>query len=249
MAESRDPDSEHSPYLSLPWPIVAASLIVVLAVALGIGIYANQNLRGTARTSSQPTLVTSAVDGLKEITPSRPTPSTTPTNLPILSTPSTPTSVALLVVTPTVLAIATTMPAVPAINATQVVAAAPELREEIDVVYQHYWQVRAEALYSLDTAKLQEVMAGQHLLSVEELISQLRTEGRGLRTSVSHNYVFVDESPNDVTLLDRYIDNSIYVDAQSGVPLSEPTGATLIEQYRLVKSDGSWKVVSLVRPT
>jgi hypothetical protein len=251
MAETRDPDSEHSPYLRLPWPAVALGLFLLVAGVLGLGVYANQNLRASAPASTGPTSLVGTAVQLNDLTPGSQPKSSTP-NVPvgaaIPATTAPPTALPPSGLTATIVPTVGPTPIDATESPTAVAELSTELRDEVDVAYQHYWQVRAEALFSLDSAKLADVMGDDHLLAVEELLSQLRSEGRAIRTSVTHSYVFVNGSTKDVTILDRYTDNSIYVDQESGIGLTQPAGTTVVEQYRLVKRDGWWKVISLVRP-
>jgi hypothetical protein len=125
----------------------------------------------------------------------------------------------------------------------------PELAAEVSSAYQQYWQIRAEALYDLDSSRLQEVMAGEHLAAAEELIAQLRSEGRAIRTDVTHNYVVLEATQTRAEIADEYTDDSIYVDMTSRQSLTGPVGALVKEQYQMDKIDGSWRVVNLVRST
>ena len=92
-------------------------------------------------------------------------------------------------------------------------------------------------------------MAGDHLLAAEELIAQLRSEGRAILTDVKHNYVILRASPDEAEIADEYTDDSIYVDITSRQKLTQPVGDIVKEQYQMDRIDGSWRVVSLVRGT
>jgi hypothetical protein len=123
----------------------------------------------------------------------------------------------------------------------------PALADEVGRAYVTYWQIRAEALLDLDTSRLSEVMAGDHLISVERLIDQLRAEGHAIQTDVEHKYAIVRASHNDAEINDTYIDTSAYVDITSHQVVSAPTNDILHEQYTMNRIDGNWRVVSLVR--
>ena len=45
MNEAPDGEREPAGYVRLPWPVVGAGLFVLLAVVLGLGLFANRNLR------------------------------------------------------------------------------------------------------------------------------------------------------------------------------------------------------------
>jgi hypothetical protein len=123
----------------------------------------------------------------------------------------------------------------------------PVLAAEVGDAYQAYWQVRAQALYDLDTSHLPEVMSGDHLIAARDLVTQLRTEGRAIQTNVSHNYVVISATDTNATIADEYLDNSVYIDLTSHADLSKATGTTVREEYKMEKQDGSWRVVSLLR--
>jgi hypothetical protein len=135
----------------------------------------------------------------------------------------------------------------PTVEPTVSATVSPEAAVEIGDAYQTYWQVRAQALYNLDTSHLQEVMSGDHLAAAEELIAELRSEGRAIQTQVAHNYVVISASNENAKVADSYIDESVYVDAQTHAQLSAPTGQRLNELYVMANADGTWRVVDLVR--
>lgn len=220
-----------SPYMRLPAPVVAVALLILLGAALGIGLYANSNLR-------QPGVVVPTPPAAVPPTIAPPTQTPQPTVVP---TP-------LIVVIPTATPMPTSVPTViPTVEPTTTPTVSPEEAKEIGDAYQTYWQVRAEALYDLDTSHLPDVMAGEHLADAEDLIAQLRNEGRAIETKVSHKYVVFQATDTTAKIADQYVDDSIYIDPTSHAELSQAQGGTLLEQYDMEKIDGTWKVVSLVR--
>jgi hypothetical protein len=224
MAETRDPDSEHSPYMRLPWPAVAVGVFLVLAGVLGLGVYANQNLRGQPSGRIPPTATAAAATA---------------------ATP-TPAAAVLIQSTSLVMQIATRQPTKVPSETLSPLTLNPSLIEEVGRAYERYWQVRAEAVLVLSDTRLREVMDGDHLTSVEQLIQELRAEGRAIESSVEHSYTVVEATKDYATVTDSYISNSVYVDAVSRVALSQPTADRLSELYTLSHASGSWKVVSLV---
>jgi hypothetical protein len=88
-------------------------------------------------------------------------------------------------------------------------------------------------------------MGGSHLQSVEDLITELHSEGRAIETNIDHNYRVMEVSENSARIADTYVSNSVYVDATSHAQVSQPTGDKLTELYDLSRIDGVWKVVSL----
>jgi len=259
MDDAHDAEPEQSPYVRLPWGVVAAGLAGVLLIALAAGLFANRYLRPQVGVVPTPIAIAAV--------PASPTPSTpvptvapTPAATPLVvamtetrPTVSAPTGTAvpataasaLLSATPTTLAILPS--ATPTTVATPRETLSADLVAEIDAAYQHYWQIRAEALYSLDTSRLQEAMAGDHLAAAEDLIAQLRAEGRAIQTDVDHNYAILRATWDEADIADAYTDNSIYVEMNSHQSLTQATAERLKEQYRMNKIDGTWRVVSLVR--
>ncbi len=247
---SEEPEASPSPYLRLPTALVAGVTAVVLVALLGLGVYASRTFR-------QPSVVLPATRVVAA------QPSATP--VPVVVAPS---ATSTSVVTPTV--VVTKVATSPSVGVTETVTAtppspspvvspsaeaspgptvSPELSAEVGAAYQTYWQVRAQALYDLDTSHLSEVMAGEHLSSVEDLIAELQSEGRAIQTDVTHNYVVFEAIDDQAKIADEYVDNSIYVDGASKAVLSQPTGSKVREQYEMHRIDGVWRVVSLVRAT
>jgi hypothetical protein len=270
MNESQDTEQAHAPaqYLRLPVPVIAGALVVFLAVLLGVGLYANANLRPqgivvpTQAAAVVPTAPSAAI-----ATVARPTATTAATTSSVRAaavtaetTPASSSTGATVAVTPEQTALVVTQAtgtalptAVPA--ATTEVAApptarptvSPELQSEIDDAYRNYWQVRAEALYELDTSRLEEVMAGDHLSAVEDRIGELQTEGRAIQTEVDHNYAIIEANDDDAKVADSYIDRSIYVDVKTHAQLTQPTDQHINEVYVMNRSNGAWRIIDLVR--
>ena len=277
MNEAPDAEREPDGYIRLPWQIVGGALFLFLAALFAFGLFANRNLR--PQLTVAPTAVSvgeAQTPGLAEAAtptalvgaPPKPVGTATPqpaaaatatvavtatsmratangaTAAAATSEPAaTPAPVltagtATIAVTPTREAAATPRPTV-----------SPELAAEVGDAYKQYWDVRAEALYELDGSRLEQVMAGDHLAAVEELISELTAEGHAIETDVDHKYVVIQASTESAQVADSYLDQSVYVDAQTHVPITSPTGQRLTELYSLSKIDGTWRVVDLVRGT
>jgi hypothetical protein len=242
MDDTHDAEPEESPYIRLPWPLVAAALGGVLLLALGLGLYANRYLR--PQVGIVPTPIATAAAAPAPASTVVPTPAPT-----LLITPA-PTSVSVPLSPPP-----TSGPTISpsSANSTPFIAptirptVSPDLVDELGNAYQHYWDIRAVALLDLDSSRLSEVMAGDHLVAVEKLIEQLRTEGHALLTDVDHKYAIVSASADEAEIADTYTDSSVYVDPSSHEVLSQPANDVLQEQYRMTRIDGTWRVVSLVR--
>jgi hypothetical protein len=228
MAETRDPDSEHSPYLRLPWPAVALVLVVLLGVALGVGTWANRNVEPRTIAQSSPEASAFA----------------TPTSLAIATLAATTQATALVVPQATVSPTVSPRSAVPGAAILTVV---PTLAEEVGNAYQFYWQVRAEALLRVDASRLQEVMAGEHLAAVQDRIAELRVDGHAIETDIDHHYAVFDANTSEAKVADIYVDQSVYIDMQTHARLTQPANENLRELYTMNKLNGTWRVVDLVR--
>ena len=252
-AHSPGADEGAGPYLRLPWPLVAGVLLAVLALALGVGLYANRNLRPGSVAAATPvaaiSLVTAtpvaAVSTAATPVPPALAPTAVPTTAAVLApTPSAPPTAA---PTPLVLVLgtATSPPQPPSPSAIPTVD--PALAAELDAAYQHYWEVLADALFDLDTTHLPEVMADQQLATVKKLIDDLRVEGHAIRTEVDHQYAVIRASSNDALIIDKYTDTSIYVQPGTHDPIGTPVNDVIEDQFRLRQIEGTWRVVSIVR--
>jgi hypothetical protein len=232
-------DGEAAGLLRLPWPLVAGGLLFLLLAALGVGLYANRNLRPQ---TLAPATVVAAATGLATAAPV-----VVPTVQPAtVAATEVPKPVVISVSTPTPLVVATAEPTnAPSPSAMPTIA--PELAAEIDAAYQHYWQVRAEALYDLDTSHLGEVSAGEHLSALDEFVAELRVNGRAVLTKVDHDFTLLRATATLARIEDVYTDDSVFIDAVTHEPISNATGETVKEQYQLEKVDGAWVVTGLAR--
>ena len=248
MDEPHLPDEmEPSPYLRLPWPLVAGGLLAVLGLALAAGLLANRALREqlTLPTPTPPAAVALA---------------TAPPNSPNVAVTAVPTRApSSTAVQPTVAPTATTRPLVATPVPTAVTAQAatadstptptvePQLADEVGRAYVKFWRVQSQALLELDTSHLSDVMDGDYLASVEKRIDELRDEGRAIKAEVRLNYSVVQAGADSASIVDQFEDNSVYVAIGTDQALSEPTADHLAVLYTLRKVSGAWKVVDSVR--
>jgi len=266
MSETPGADRDSGGYMRLPLPVVAIGLFALLAVLLGVGLYANANLRspGVSIPTSVPvaavaTAPPAAVTPLGSATTqlATPVPAMTPdTPVPPISTamPATTGVKPDAASTPTISAIApltiqteSSTPAASEGAATATPTVSPELAAEVGEAYEAYWRVRARALYDLDVSHLPDVMSGDHLEAVQERISELGSEGRAIETVIDHNYVVIQARGDDAKVADSYIDDSVYVGLADHAPLGSPSHQRLNEIYVMYRNDGTWRVVDLVR--
>src|ERR1700674_5726445 len=139
-AHDAEPEASPSPYVRLPWALVAAGLVGVLVIALGLGLYANRYLRPQVEVAPTPTAPAAAPAPTLTPVPA-PTVAPTPTMAPA-PTPHPATDVdsnatlvpPTLAATPTSAVAAATTPSPPPTLDAEMVA-------EVGKAYENYWQV------------------------------------------------------------------------------------------------------------
>lgn len=253
MDDAHDAEPEHSPYVRLPWPLVAGGLIGVLVLALAAGLFANRYLR--PQLTVVPTPVPAAAAAAAAQAPPTAAAATvvsTPTLVPaptpiVVAATAAPTATA---PPPTLAASPTTVsrsvaPLNPAASAAPAVD--PALAHEVSVAYERFWRVLSQALLDLDTTNLPEVMDGDYLVNTQQLINDLRTEGRAIKTQVVLSYSVVSTTSESSSVLDDVEDNSIYVNIGTEDPITSPKADQIRVVYRLNNLSGAWKVVDSVR--
>lgn len=120
--------------------------------------------------------------------------------------------------------------------------------QAVERAYLRYWDAYSDALYSLDTTRLDEVMAGTELRLAVERVAELRSKNQAAVIDIEHNYVIVDVGSTTASIEDRYLNKSYLVDAMTKQPLQSPgTGEIEAIACRLELMDGTWKVVEVVR--
>jgi hypothetical protein len=252
MDEAPDQTTGESPYLKLPWPLVAGGLAIMLLVVLGVGLYANRYLR--PQTTIQPTFTAVAV-----VVPLATPQPATPTAAPATSTPqpaiapvtATQTPILRSTAGPTPAAAQATSTAVPETSSTPSPEPTvdPALAAEVGRAYENYWRVQTDAILQLDTSQLASVMDGEALDVVTRRIEELRAEGKAIRTKAVLNYNVVQADDSKAAVVDRVEDNSFYVKAGTEEPVSEPASGAYSVLFHLQKISGMWKVVDSVVPT
>jgi hypothetical protein len=253
--ETPDSSPEAPGYVRVPLPIAAAGVIVVLAVLLAIGLYANANLRARGVILPTPaTAVEAATTAVPTLAPATPlAASTAATPIPAAATatsPAAPTAAATSAPTQVVAvesATPTSAPVVGSVSPTPSPTVEPTLAAKVGAAYERYWQVRSQALLDLDKSHLSEAMGGDHLASTSNLIDQLIEENRAIQTSVDHDYQVVKASEGSAEIFDDYLSSSFYIDPQSLRPLSAPASDELRVLYQMINIDGVWKVIDSVR--
>lgn len=235
--QAKNQEPTPSPYLRLPAPLLAVGLLAFLVVLLAAGVYANNSLRPRGIITPTPAPAESAVAVAAPT--SRPTvaptaaPSVTPTPRPQPTITPTPQVVIVASVSPT--PVETALPTVE-----------PALAQEVGQAYDHYWDVRADALLHLDKSHLTEAMDGDHLASTLHLIDELLSENRAIQTNVDHDSHVVQASNDSAQVFDDYLSGSFYVDPKTLSPLTQPASDELRVLYQLRRVDGVWKVVDSI---
>ncbi len=262
----------------LPWPVAAAAVLGVLALMLGLGLWANQSLRPSVGVTPAAQLLRTATTG--PATGGAPVASTaapaptlaaaaasSATLLPTTGPPvaaASPVAMATQVSAPAPPAAVPPAPSPAAPPPAPAVAASPAttapsprptvdpvLVAEVGKAYERYWDVRAEALYNLDTSHLGEVSDGDGRQVIEQAIEKLRADGHAVDTRVEHRYRVISVSPDHAEVADQYADKSIYVDPISHEPLDSDTSQNIEtaansrakELYEMQKIEDTWKVV------
>jgi hypothetical protein len=125
---------------------------------------------------------------------------------------------------------------------------APELRREVETAYSQYWDARAQAVWTLDPAPLDDVATGDELLALRRDVQQLRGEGRAIKAEVQHQFTVVSVDGDEAQVADRFRDFSIYVDPSTKKPLpgqvrpDEANAPLSTILYFLRNEGGTWKV-------
>jgi hypothetical protein len=114
--------------------------------------------------------------------------------------------------------------------------------------YRRYWEIYAQALYTLDPSRLEEVMGGTELDRVQKQIDELRSHNQAAKLEVRNDYTVVSLGPSEATIVDRYLNRSYTVDAATKRALQSP-GEGQVEEItaRLELVDGQWKVVEVAQ--
>lgn len=247
-----------SAYLRLPLPVVTAVLVCFLALLLGLGLYANANLRPRSvlvptEPPTQLPAAASAATPQPAATPlptatlqpsATPQPVATSTAVPAV-VPSTPTPAAPatpLVIPPLAAATATGVPTA-ATSPTPLATVEPALAAEVGQAYENFWKVRSQAELTLDGSHAADVMANGYLDRFLQSLSDLENQGRAVKTHVLLNYTVV-QVDGDIAFVHDYItDNSFYVDPSNDQSLGDPSDDMYAIEFKLTKSEGIWKVV------
>jgi len=234
--ERRRPQHDDSGMPVQRWWLIGLSLVAIIVIAVGAGLFLSRKLQPSVGISPAPTNSTARMPPGSTPAADGDQPSTTATpTMPIVAAAS-PT--ATLPATPS----ASPLPVVVAPGATP---APPGTAQAVERAYLHYWDVYANALFTLDSSHLSEVMSGTELDGRRQQIDELRSQNQAAKIVVEHQYEIVLLGPSRAGVEDHYVNKSYTIDATSKRPLQSPgAGETEDVAFQLELVDGSWKVVS-----
>lgn len=214
---SPEPQAPEPDMIRVRWPVAALALFGLLAALLAGAFLLARQSQAPAVTAPA---ATSAAAAPATVPSATPVPTVQPTSAP-----------APVVAAPTV---------APSPSPT----VDPQLAREVGTAYERYWQVRAEALLSLDVSQLGSAMADDELTAMERSIERLRGEGRAVKTDVTLNYQVVQATNSEAEVKDAYLSHSYFVDPSTMQAVEpRPTPETIQIVKRLRKIEGMWRVV------
>lgn len=122
--------------------------------------------------------------------------------------------------------------------------ATPSLEEEVAEAYLAHWDAYAAAVLHLDIALVEERAAGEELEAIRDEIESLRSDGVALRVVVEHDFQVVNAVESSAIVIDQFVNNSFYVDAETKEPTEgEGSGEVIRHTVHMEKVDGRWVVV------
>jgi|SRR5579859_2684438 len=258
--QDAETETERTPYMRLPWPLVAVGLLGVLAVVLAIGLFANRYLRPQVGLVPTP-VAAAAPPNTSDATPPIAAPPTIAPPRATAATPAvaiatsqpTPTALAQPLASPTASPAAITVAATPTPSADSsptlqpLPTVEPALADEVGRAYVMFWRVRSQALLELDSTHLSEVMGGDYLQNFIARLDDLQLQGRAIKTQIVLNYTIAQATHDAATVIDRLEDSSFYIVPGTEEPLSEQVSDVLLIEFKLVRTGEVWKVVDSVR--
>jgi hypothetical protein len=209
-----------------------------------------------AATTAQATLTVAAATPLPATTPP---PAATPALAPTLPAAAgampegTPGGADFSVVfvnnTPQVVAAGATPPAVPTPTEwwNQQNTYPPALGDEVNAAYNHFWQVRAQALLDLDPSSLPTVLDGSALQRELQNLDTLRENDQAQQIDIQHHAQVMHATDADATVFDNYTSRIVTVDLSTNEPVAQSPSGDVFLAYHLQKLSGAWKVVEAVQ--
>lgn len=112
-----------------------------------------------------------------------------------------------------------------------------------------FWEVYAEAAYTLDDSHLAEVAAGPALEFVTSQIARLKAEGRAIRAGGDHTSTIFNATESKAFVYDRFRQQNTVLDGATKGPISTPAvptpGPSPAYVYVLELLDGTWKMTQI----
>lgn len=120
----------------------------------------------------------------------------------------------------------------------------PSIEEEVAEAYLAYWDAYAEAVLNLDIALVEGFVGGEELESIRAEIEMYEADGVAARIRVEHDFAVASASETTAVVIDEYVNNSFYVDAETKQPEEgEGTGEVIRDTIFMENIDGRWVVV------
>ncbi|MBV9174723.1 MAG: hypothetical protein JOZ81_32065, partial [Chloroflexi bacterium] len=129
----------------------------------------------------------------------------------------------------------------------QEAAVDPQMAAQIEQAYNHFWDVRSVAMYTMDGSGLPDVMDGEPLQYLLDFMDSLRAQNKAVAIIVEHNARVRYASADEAAVEDHYINHSIDIDPVTKEPMEDPPTESYVYDYRMHDFDGVWKVVETIR--
>ncbi|MGH9201411.1 MAG: nuclear transport factor 2 family protein, partial [Vicinamibacterales bacterium] len=121
-----------------------------------------------------------------------------------------------------------------------------DVRAQVEQAYLHYWDVYAEAMRSLDSSRLGEVVAEDALENHRSQVGEQKQKNQPVRISVEHDYRITIVNDSSASVEDNYVNHSVRLDPQTKEPVEEDPNKRVRRTYTLKKVDGTWRVTLVV---
>jgi hypothetical protein len=115
----------------------------------------------------------------------------------------------------------------------------------VGAAHERYLRIYSEAVLNLDTAHLDEVLAGEALQSVTDEVNELKRQGRPVKINESDRLVgLTDVTETSAVLVEVFTSRSVYVNPATGQPYPRTGPPERVSQsYKFQKIEGAWKIV------
>lgn len=118
------------------------------------------------------------------------------------------------------------------------------LRREVEEAYLAYWDAYAAAVLELDVSLVEDYATGDELEGIRQEIEDYRSDGVAARIRVEHDFEIASITDDTAVVIDEYVNNSFYVDADTKLPEDAPgSGEVIRDTISMEKVNGRWFVV------